>query len=604
MIKYSNDIPANDEFNKLYTNIRPEIRKGKTCEHLKAAFKEHSGAAEYFHSRKFMNEAAEYNNIEALQAFLDAGFHPDSVSLWLGERETPLGDAIRGRAYKAVEFLLDAGADVNNTFDGTSPSPLVWAASRNDLKMVKILIERGADIHATYARYGKERFNALKWAILDGSKEVEEYLRSLGAVLPEEITGSVAKPANEQLKDWNVNFRSNTRIQQSDTAQESDEDMLENNEEFNKLLPAIWDEIQKEKTCKKLKAAVKAHRRFAEYVFCREFMHHAAARGHIEALKVFLDAGFHPDTICPWCGKWHSPFVETVCAGAYKAVEFLLDAGADVNNTYGIDANNPSDGAGATPLAWASLAGNLNMVKMLIERGADVHTTFINFGERSNALEWAVSKKHKEIEDYLRSLGAVLVKNKKVSLPEPVDEQLKDLSVYFHGKPLPQGLTQIVQASVPMMVHIFPPVEGKRKNTVFVTSDLIEYALIVPQGQEEYMFAEYFLEMPGWPITDEALKQEEYFWPIRWLMAIGRYPHENETYYGEEATITSEMIPELKTPDGRYNSAKVERVPALNMVMSKDGRSMVYYRVTPLCVPDISEHEPAKQMTQPPKNKK
>ena len=117
---------------------------------------------------------------------------------------------------------------------------------------------------------------------------------------------------------------------------------------------------------------------------------------------------------------------------------------------------------------------------------------------------------------------------------------------------------------------------------VFVTSGLIEYALIVPKGKEKYWYAEYFIEMPGrWPVKDEDLAQEKYFWPIHWLKAISRYPHEQETYYDEKAIVTSEMIPLLTTPDGKYNSALVERCDDMTFRITQDERLVIYYRITP-----------------------
>jgi hypothetical protein len=311
-------------------------------------------------------------------------------------------------------------------------------------------------------------------------------------------------------------------------------------------------------------------------------MHTAAEYSNIEALKVCLKSGLSPDC----CDKnsisyKFPPLWEAVHYGSVKTVEFLLDAGA--NNTF---ISKP--GESATYLAIAAGEGNLPMVKMLLKRGADLHAEYSLDGgiTRYNALKRAVfdgNDVNHEVTKYLRSQGAVWIEDEKNSVLNPTDEQMKNLSQYFRSKPLPLGLTEIVPASVPLMVHIFPPKRKKRDTTVFITSELIEYALIVPETKEEYQFAEYFIEMPGkWATIEEALAKKENIWSITWLKAISRYPHENETYYGEKKVVTPKMIPSLKTPDGRYNSAKVERVPELDMVMSKDGRFVIYYQITPI----------------------
>lgn len=324
----------------------------------------------------------------------------------------------------------------------------------------------------------------------------------------------------------------------------------------------------------KLKEFVKEHLNFA---LNHGFMHDAAEYDNTEALKVFMDAGAHPDDAAVQNGLWEgTALLNAISYRAYNAVNYLLDAGADLENT--------ENDTYVSPLIRAAGKDDLDMVKLLLDRGADVNSSYLREGkERFNALKRAVIDGHREVADYLRSKGAVMPTEEKNSTPDPEEQLLDALSRHFKGKPLPLGITEIVPASVPLMVHIFPPVEGKRSSTIFATVGLSEYALIVPKNKDKYQFAEYFIEMPGaWPVTDEALDQDEYFWPISWLKAIGRYPHEKQTYYGEKKTVTAKMIPTLSTPDGLYCSAAVERCPEMDFHIPQDGRDVVYYRVTPL----------------------
>ncbi|MCL2304594.1 MAG: hypothetical protein FWC43_04555 [Planctomycetaceae bacterium] len=78
------------------------------------------------HDVEFPFDATKYNNVEALKAFIDAGVHPDTIKPGFTWR-TLLEDAISNRAYDAVSFLLDAGANIDNTFDETYASPLTCA---------------------------------------------------------------------------------------------------------------------------------------------------------------------------------------------------------------------------------------------------------------------------------------------------------------------------------------------------------------------------------------------------------------------------------------------------------------------------------------------
>ncbi|MGL6195205.1 MAG: suppressor of fused domain protein [Thermoguttaceae bacterium] len=92
-----------------------------------------------------------------------------------------------------------------------------------------------------------------------------------------------------------------------------------------------------------------------------------------------------------------------------------------------------------------------------------------------------------------------------------------------------------------------------------------------------------YIHMPGnWPVKDEDLGKIENFWPIVWVKAIGRYPHEKGTYYGEKKTVTSKMITPLVTPDNKPHSALVERCPRMMFYIPQDGREVAYYRITPI----------------------
>ena len=60
----------------------------------------------------------------------------------------------------------------------------------------------------------------------------------------------------------------------------------------------------------------------------------------------------------------------------------------------------------------------------------------------------------------------------------------------------------------------------------------------VPEGMEAFRRVELVVALPSdWPITEEALKDESNYWPIRWLKSIGRLPHEYQTWIGWGHTI-------------------------------------------------------------------
>jgi hypothetical protein len=312
-------------------------------------------------------------------------------------------------------------------------------------------------------------------------------------------------------------------------------------------------------------------------LFEKGIMHEAAKCNNVKAVKMFLDAGFSPDACRKDESKW-TPLNAAVNNNSLEVINFLLDAGADIHR------KNLGNGNSASYLTAAVISdGNLPLVKFFYECGVDINAEYsLGHGTHYNALKWAVIEGYHDIAEYLRSKGAVWIEDstdKESQTPE--ESMLQFLSEKFKSKPLPLGLSEIVCVSVPLSVHVFPP-KRNRKTTIFVTSCLSEYSLIVPQDKLKYKFAEYILELPGnWEVTSKALEEERNRLPLTLIKAIGRYPHENKTYYDVEAKITTEQIPSLKTQDGNDNIvAEIKYDPDLDFIVPQDGRTIVFYRIS------------------------
>jgi uncharacterized protein len=60
----------------------------------------------------------------------------------------------RPRALATFAVLVEAGADVNARFEGRGETPLMWAASSDDVALIDALLDAGADVEATGAVIG------------------------------------------------------------------------------------------------------------------------------------------------------------------------------------------------------------------------------------------------------------------------------------------------------------------------------------------------------------------------------------------------------------------------------------------------------------------
>ncbi|MEW4568627.1 suppressor of fused domain protein [Tautonia sp. JC769] len=91
---------------------------------------------------------------------------------------------------------------------------------------------------------------------------------------------------------------------------------------------------------------------------------------------------------------------------------------------------------------------------------------------------------------------------------------------------------EVVSDLVHLDVLLIPPADD-RPFKVLVTSGVSERPMAVPEGLEEFRRAELMIALPpDWPLSEEALRDEANYWPIRWLKTVGRLPHEYQTWIG------------------------------------------------------------------------
>ncbi|WP_153799512.1 suppressor of fused domain protein [Foetidibacter luteolus] len=78
-----------------------------------------------------------------------------------------------------------------------------------------------------------------------------------------------------------------------------------------------------------------------------------------------------------------------------------------------------------------------------------------------------------------------------------------------------------------------------------VTSGMSDKPMNVPDGLEKFRYTELCILLPEeWIIKaenylamEEAFKDENNYWPVRWLKTIARFPHEYDTWVGYGHTI-------------------------------------------------------------------
>lgn len=98
---------------------------------------------------------------------------------------------------------------------------------------------------------------------------------------------------------------------------------------------------------------------------------------------------------------------------------------------------------------------------------------------------------------------------------------------------------EIASDLVHIDVHIVEPA-AERPFYTLITSGMSDLPMTVPEGAEEFRFAELLICLPAdWdmPNVYDTMTDEERWWPIRWLKYLARFPHEYDTWLGQGHTI-------------------------------------------------------------------
>jgi ribosomal protein S27E len=103
---------------------------------------------------------------------------------------------------------------------------------------------------------------------------------------------------------------------------------------------------------------------------------------------------------------------------------------------------------------------------------------------------------------------------------------------------------EIISDLVHVDVHWVQPT-GERPYHTLVTSGMSDRPMTVPEGAENLRYAELMLCLPAeWQISQEAFKDERYYWPVRLLKMLARFPHEYDTWLCFGHTIPNDDPPQ------------------------------------------------------------
>ena len=108
--------------------------------------------------------------------------------------------------------------------------------------------------------------------------------------------------------------------------------------------------------------------------------------------------------------------------------------------------------------------------------------------------------------------------------PDLIDEITKHLEA--HIGPVNLVWHELVSEYAHIDVHHFLPTP-ERNFHVLATTGMSERPMTVPDGVPgDWRFAELLINLPSsWQLTEEAFKDERYYWPVRLIKNLARFPH-------------------------------------------------------------------------------
>ena len=264
----------------------------------------------------------------------------------------PLHQAVKAGNLDTINYLLDRGAKVDNSFRESGTALQTAAFHGNSLLMVKRLIEAGANVNAPGGTHGSalhaaasrpfERFRVPNWQGEDDDQEIFDYLLSLGA----ETTPKTPKYFRGDSGSPLIAAAETGRVKMVET-------LIQLKVDINERKPGDFPTA----------------------------LHAAARYGEYETVKLLLENEADPNITGGHFGSALNAAARGICRpqfqsiGAYtppqadKVFELLVDAGARLDDertgTYSID-------VWSSPLLTAANSKHWYAVNMLLDRGVRV----------------------------------------------------------------------------------------------------------------------------------------------------------------------------------------------------------------------------------------
>jgi hypothetical protein len=155
-----------------------------------------------------------------------------------------------------------------------------------------------------------------------------------------------------------------------------------------------------------------------------------------------------------------------------------------------------------------------------------------------------------------------------------------------HLGPIESVFHELLSDAVHLDVHWVKPTPA-RPFHLLVTSGMSDRPMKVPPKLDAPRRIELVATLPErWDIGSDAFQNENWYWPLRLLKTLARFPHKYDTWIGEGHTVTNDDPPQPFAPGTRLCGtillAPQHAPEAFRDLRLPDGRMIRFLAVVPV----------------------
>jgi len=152
---------------------------------------------------------------------------------------------------------------------------------------------------------------------------------------------------------------------------------------------------------------------------------------------------------------------------------------------------------------------------------------------------------------------------------------------------------EMISDKVHIDIHIVEPSKPFPFYTL-VTSGMSDVPMNTPENARHLAYAELFLCLPAdWKMSQEAWKQERYYWPVRALKFMARFPHKVNTWLSYGHTMPNGNPPKTFNSSTKLCSLILlnpMRIPKdFHQLKVDDAKTIHFFSLVPLYKEEMEE---------------